>query len=276
MKSRALIQRVFVCSFWITSIFEIVDVKNVKAQQTIVPCAATTTRNFLQNNGICTTAAQNYGMRIYQVGICRNDPNAGVIPDTSSCEFVYENLSGQYVDLGQSSANKTPKLENVTGVGQPANGTYDFIYLRIGNTIDLKGQATVQEGTYFSSNIPDGTGQVLGLTNPASYSIYPNVLTSLGGQCTEINGFEGSIKILNAALQPAPNNNGTCQGAAFASISANATLLLGNSLIITDAIRGIDLRFSTSTDAIGVFVNSGGDYVMGFLSFSLSLGLINS
>lgn len=274
--------------FGSVSVLSSLVITNIPSVEAAIPCSSSVTTADLLND-ICTTSAQNYGLTLYQIGICKNDPLSSNIPDTSSCQLVYENKSGQYVDLGQATSNPAVVLSNTSGVQRPANGTYPYLYLSIGSTVRIKGQATIDTGTYFTSDntyVNPNPGQTstgaLATTNNAQYSVYSSPLYRVGDgspSCFSSNPYGGADALLTSGYQPTTYNSGSnvCPGAAVFALSASMSSLYGQPLTIDQNTKGINLKFSTSSDAIGLFANPNGasiDYVFDFLGFKLSFGLL--
>jgi hypothetical protein len=258
------------------------------AAQAIVPCTSGVTPVDLLNS-ICTTEAATYGITFYQIGLCTNDPLTAQTPNTSSCFFIYNNSAGQYVDIGAQSANRTFTLDTLREDQKPV-GAYPYIYAVWGNSVLMKGEATVSTGRYYTSNTaytnpdPSQTSNgTLGTANGAQYSSFLSPTVRIdGNSCFAPNQVGGGYSILTSNNQPTSFNVGTtaCTGAAKLAVSARTADLFGSTFIIPPTSRGINLQFSTP-EAIGLIANlkvpgnpaGGYDYVFDFRGFRISLVL---
>jgi len=253
-----------------------IDHGNKAVAQVRTPCLPTHTTADLQNI-TCTVAAQTYGITIYKIAICTDNPMPSGVPVLASCESIYNNPSGQYVDLGVSN----PQFANIGldpgSTFPPRSGTYNFIYLQIGTTWNIKATATVASGTWYTSTAlyPDGGGQNTATQTVGSYAVFPNVLTRFDSACQEDNTYGGKGVLLTSSLQPISLSGGVCPGAAYTALSASTTSLLGAPVVITDKTANLNLKFKTTQDSIGLWAASDGTYVFGSLGFQLSLTTSN-
>jgi len=253
-----------------------IDHGNKAVAQVRTPCLPTHTTADLQNI-TCTVAAQTYGITIYRIAICTDHPMPSGGAVLASCESIYNNASGQYVDLGLSN----PEFANIeldpNYTSDPRSGTYNFIYLQIGTTWNIKATATVASGTWYTSTelYNNGDGQNAATQSVGRYAVFPNVMTRFSGACQENNSYGGKNALLTASLQSISLSGGACPGSAFTSLSANATSLLGAPVVITNQTMEIDLRFRTTEDSIGLWAAADGTYVFGSLGFQLNLTTSN-
>lgn len=240
------------------------------AQDITSPCLPTLTTADLQAI-TCTVAAETYGITLYRLAICVNDPMASGIPDLTSCQNIINNPSGFYADI----APNKPAFEGISipGSVKPNDGTYDFVYVQIGTTWKIKAQATVATGTWYTSSqlFPDGGGQAIATQNPADYAEFSNVLVRFSSGCQETNGYGGKTALLTAGLQAINPTGGSCPGAAFTAASANATSLMGSRIVITKETNRIKIDFKSTSGSIGLWAAANGTYVLGSRGFQLKL-----
>ena len=97
-------------------------------------------------NNACYITPNTYKIRVYEMGLCTADPLAGttinssdeVVTDNtitdSSCTPSFQSSTGSLVNLG---GNATQTLTG-TNIRPPA-GSYPYAYIKIKNTIGLKG-----------------------------------------------------------------------------------------------------------------------------------------
>ena len=256
--------------------------------QTVYPCTPSVTPQDLLN-AICTTEATTYGITFYQIALCTSDPLTAATPSTNSCYFIYNNNSGQYTDIGSQSSNRTITLDTLPSDQRPS-GAYPYIYAVWGNTVTMKGEATVSTGRFYTSNTayvnPDPSqtsGGTLGTSNASQYAAFPSPTVRINGNsCFGANQVGGGYSILTSTNQATIYNGGTsaCTGAAKLAVSARTADLFGSTFVVTSNATGIKLRFSTP-EAIGMIANlkipgnpaGGFDYIFDFRGFNLSLVL---
>lgn len=238
------------------------------------PCLPSHTTDYLKINS-CTVGAETYGITIYKLSLCTSDPMSSSTPDLRSCKTLFEKESGQYVDLGTANPNYSNIKIGDLNLSEKSRlkGIYNYIYLQIGTTWDIKARATVSNGTWYTSTevYPGGGGQNKATQTVANFTVFPNVQTLFNSACEQNHDYGGKLALLTSALQPISVSSGTCAGAAYTAMSANATLLLGSPVSMTDRTRIIDLKFLTTQSSIGLWAAADGTYVLGSLGFQLRL-----
>ena len=274
------------------SLYKVLETSSSYAQANPPPPACNPTTDLTVPYSLCTTAARNYQVRFYQIGMCTSNPLLNAAPDTSSCFIIYNNAAGQVVDIGTD--NPLPvQLVSLPSNQRPENIEYPYIFIIWGNTVGIRGQATVSNGTYYTSstsyNNPNYLSQGnLATVNSANYAIYSDTLNFLSNDginaiCTDPNnGVGGRISVLTSSNQPITPAGNTCPGAARIAVSARSADILGSSLRITSNVKGIRFKFS-APEAIGLYANlvdpnnvySGYDYVYGFRGFRVSMTFVD-
>lgn len=246
--------------------------------QVRTPCLPTHTTADLQNI-TCTVGAETYGITIYKLAICASNPMASSTPDLRSCKNLFDSPGGQYVDLGTSNPDYASiKLRDFSDPTERSllNGVYNYVYLQIGTTWNIKAKATVSTGTWYTSSTlyGDGGGQNIATQNLANFTVFPNVMTRFSGACDENNDYGGKGALLTSTLQPITYSSGSCPGAAYTALSANATSLLGAPISISDKTKKFYMKFKTTESSIGLWAASDGTYVFGSLGFQLNLSTL--
>ena len=260
-----------------SGLFEITFIGRAAAQVR-TPCLPTHTTADLQNI-TCTVGAETYGITIYKLAICTNNPMSSSAPDLSSCKNLFDNPGGQYVDLGTSNPEYASiKLRDFSDPQERSllNGVYNYVYLQIGTTWNIKAKATVSTGTWYTSSAlyGDGGGQNTATQNVANFTVFPNVMTRFGSACEENNDYGGKGALLTSTLQPITYSSGACPGASYTALSANTTSLLGSPVSISDKTKKFYMKFKTTESSIGLWAASDGTYVFGSLGFQLNLSTI--
>jgi hypothetical protein len=239
--------------------------------QATTPCLPSHTTADLQNFS-CAVGAETYGITIHKIAICTSDPLSSSTPDLRSCKILFENSVGKYVDLGTAS----PTYPNGITLDQLDKslfiGVYNHIYMQVGTTKNLKAKATVSNGTWYTSTITHpGTEQSKATQNVANYAVYTELGGTFNNGCEQNHDYGGKLVYLSSALQPISISGGTCAGAAYTAMSANATSLLGSPVSITNRTNVIELKIQSTQSSTGLWVDAGPTYVLGSLGFMISL-----
>lgn len=266
-----------------TTLFTTLNLFETQPAWARVPCTSSVTPIDLMNSE-CTTEAVTYGITFYQIGLCTSDPLSTQTPNTSSCFFIFNNSSGQYVDIGSMSGNRTFTLNTLSENEKPI-GPYPYFYAVWNNKVLIKGEATISTGRFYTSNTAyinpdpnDSSIGTLGTTNSAEYASYLSPTLQMNDSCFSRNeDVGGNASILTSNNQPTDYNGekNECTGAAKLAVSARTDILFGSTFIATPTSRGINLQFSTPR-SIGLFANSkapapGYDYVFDYLGPKISL-----
>ena len=240
----------------------------------------------------CYVTPETYKTRIYEMGFCTSDPLAGTYEDgenvvtdntidESTCTSTFESQAGSLVDISPGAVQKLTG-ENI----RPPEGTYPHAYIKLSNTIGLKGKQKVNDVTYYSSS--DGTGT----TNSANYVEWDEKIIDFekGPECEPLaenrvmavsdtfnTGITGTMKAVLSHL-----SNGKHVGTMQADCG-NSTRIFGsfaptNPIIISSDTQGLQVTF-TITDkglsVIGGTINgkevvsrfSSGPFLPGFETF---------
>ena len=241
--------------------------------QATTPCLPSHTTADLQNFS-CAVGAETYGITIHKIAICTSDPLSSSTPDLRSCKILFENSVGKYVDLGTASPTYPngiilDKIDKSLFIG-----VYNHIYMQVGTTKNLKAKATVSNGTWYTStgtHPGGGGGQSIATQTVANYAVHTELNFSFSGGCEMNHAYGGKLTFLTSALQPTTFSNGTCTGAAYNAMSANATSLLGSPVSITNRTNEIELKIQSTQSSTGLWVDAGPTYVLGSLGFMISL-----
>lgn len=244
------------------------------------PCSPTVDLN---NPGWCNFPAETYGITIYQIAICRSNPLATSTPDTSSCFFLYNNSSGQYIDVA-NYLNSGITLNTLNKDERPPNGDYDYVYGLLSNRVNIKGSVTIKRGTYYTtsirnpfvtggSTIAEGTyeGSVASELR-SNYSIFESPMWSDADEDNKPTCFWNGISHLNSNGQPATLDSNICSGATRIAQAAPSEELLGRTLRITDDVKGLDMKFGTSGALILSVYNE--NLVINFNGFDFSIDIL--
>lgn len=234
------------------------------------------------SQGFCVFPAETYGTTIYQIAICKNNPLQSPTPDTSSCFFLYNNSSGQYVDIA-NYLNSGFTLNTLDKDGRPPNGDYDYVYGLFSNIVKIKGSVTIQQVIYYttSTSNPNYNQGALASPDSSSYSVFDSPIWTETDDNDEHVCFDnGSISYLDSNDQPTlltrvvspPLDQFYCTGATRLAMAGSSQRVLGTTIRITDDVKGIDMKFGASR-GLGIY-NSFSNKVIDFQGFDFSLELL--
>ena len=135
--------------------------------------------------GSCYGTPEEYGVTIYKMGLCTDDPKpaaAGSAPDTSSCSFNFEKDDG--VGEAASFAAGGEVDLSATYSSRPDVGEYEFAYIEIKNSFDVKAKygplGDASNTTYFTNGTFGEAGTVTGAsTTPTASDGYATTTAPL-------------------------------------------------------------------------------------------------
>ena len=115
--------------------------------------------------GSCYGTPEEYGVTIYKMGLCTDDPKpaaAGSAPDTSSCSFNFEKVDGEPASF--ASGGEVDLSEEYSS--RPEVGEYEFAYIEINKTFNVKASygpiGDAARTTYFTNGTITEAGTVTG------------------------------------------------------------------------------------------------------------------
>ena len=133
----------------------------------------------------CRATPTKYQVTIYEMGLCSEHPfgtnTAGVngstvsTMDKSTCSPAFTNTAGHTVDIAQFVNGSVDLVGTST---RPANATYGYPYIILGNTFTVNAAVTSTDSNVYYSN---GSG---GATTTSPGTDYADQLTNFfGGSC---------------------------------------------------------------------------------------------
>ena len=178
-KFNLMSKKLLTTALFITSGLTILSHSNpVKAE--VCPSADTITSPsaFGSSVGSCYGTPEEYGVTIYRMGLCTTDPKptaAGSAPDTSSCTFNFEKDDGVGEAASFAAGGEVDLSETYSSA--PAVGEYEFAYIEIKNSFDIKAKygplGDTANTTYFTNGTFGEAGTVTGSsTTPTSSDGY--------------------------------------------------------------------------------------------------------
>ena len=133
----------------------------------------------------CRATPTKYEVTIYEMGVCSEHPfgtnTAGVggssvtTMNKATCSVAFSNSSGFTYDIAEALNSSAPLVGTST---RPANGTYKYPYVILGNNFSVNTAITSTDGnTYYA----DGSG---GATTTSPGTDYDDALTNFyAGSC---------------------------------------------------------------------------------------------
>ena len=125
--------------------------------------------------GSCYGTPEEYGVTIYKMGLCTDDPKpaaAGSAPDTSSCSFNFEKDDGVGESASFESGGEVDLSEEYSS--RPEVGTYTYAYIEINNNFDIKASygpiGDTARTTYFTNGTVTEAGTVTGASTTPTAS----------------------------------------------------------------------------------------------------------
>ena len=214
----------------------------------------------------CYITPETYKTRIYEMGLCTSDPLAGTYEDgenvvtdntidESNCTPVLQSESGSLVNISPGEAQFLAG-ENI----RPPVGTYSYAYIKLSNTLGLKGKQKVNGVTYYSSS--DGTGT----TNIANYVEWDEKIIDFekGPECEPLaenrrmavsetfnTGITGTMK---AVLSNLSNGKyvGTMQADCGDSTRIFGSFAPTNPITISSETQGLQVTFTITDKGLSV------------------------
>ena len=137
------------------------------------------------SGGDCYGTPEEYGVTIYKMGLCTEDPKptaVGSAPDTSSCSFNFEKDDGVGEAASFAAGGEVDLSEAYSS--RPDVGEYEFAYIEIKNSFDIKAKygplGDSANTTYFTNGTLGESGTVTGSsTTPTASDGYATTTAPL-------------------------------------------------------------------------------------------------
>ena len=213
----------------------------------------------------CRATPTKYQVTIYEMGLCSEHPFGTNTPgangstvttmDKSTCSPAFANTTGHTVDIAQFVNGSTDLVGTNT---RPANATYGYPYIILGNTFTVNTAVTSTDSNVYYSN---GSG---GATTTAPGSDYADQLTNFfGGSC--YSGYIGATIPIGTIDGFLTNNSlvrrdstdfagGECTGVT----RLVGVINLANPFSITSETRRLQFNFVVSDYGVELDVNGSG------------------
>ena len=190
-------KKLLTTALFLTSGLTILSHSNaVKAEACPDPSAITSPNDFgdgtsfiATTGGSCYGTPEEYGVTIYKMGLCTENPapsSAGSTPNTSSCSFNFEKDDGIGEAASFAACGEVDLSETYSS--RPDVGEYEFAYIEIKNTFDIKAYygpiGDTDRTTYFTNGTLSEAGTVTGAsaspTDSGEYATTEAPLTTFG------------------------------------------------------------------------------------------------
>jgi len=216
----------------------------VKAQ-TMPVCPASGTAANLSATGACRGTPDRYEITVYEMGLCTADPLSGGNYDSTTCTATFTSAGGTNANLA-GGASVTLGSSSSGGGTRPADGSYGWAYIIIGNTFGLRGEYELVGGTLAGVYGSDSSGTAVKGGTPTDFT---ETLTNFdpSGACTPTAWENVGSGRLDAAITDSSLTTATsCTG---------VTRIVGSfapstPIVIDPATTGIQVTFSVTNNGM--------------------------
>jgi len=179
-------KKLLTTALFITSGLTILSHSNpVKAEACPSADTITSPSAFGSSVGSCYGTPEEYGVTIYKMGLCTTDPKptaVGSAPDTSSCSFNFEKDDGVGEAASFAAGGEVDLSETYSS--RPDVGEYEFAYIEIKNSFDIKAKygplGDTANTTYFTNGTLGSASTVTGSsTTPTASDGYATTTAPL-------------------------------------------------------------------------------------------------
>ena len=218
----------------------------------------------------CRATPDGYEITVYKMGLCPTSPITGTTFDISGCETTYSNPGGQKAQLVNSDGTPaTVDLATVGDLPKPANGSYPYAYILMGNTFGITETATFADATWRStSTTAQDTSS--GSYNGHTYSVGSGSATTAQQGDTLLENFGSNTPAcsvtgepvtggsIDAILLGADQETGTTVSGGYcpSSVYIGGVMNLNSAIEITDATTGLLAQFVTTNNGTTIMPNA--------------------
>ena len=213
---------------------------------------------FNVTGGSCSGTPDEYGVTVYKMGLCVNDPTpaAGSAADYSTCSLSFEDTSGSAASFAAGGSVALP----ASLATRPDDGTYGYAMILISTTFDIKATYGPLAGnTYYSTPSSVGSTGTPDTVGPASVNPVPtnsfNPSVSCDSQDT-VSGSSGPMTgtLLNSSEERIPDSTAvtSCAGATYILGVVNLT----SPVTIDETVTALDATFTVTNNGTTVALNN--------------------
>ena len=141
--------------------------------------------NALGANGYCKTTPEKYGVKVFKMGFCTQNPGnpsgagarEGQNPDYSSCSWSLESTDGIDAEFSATTSIDLPQGSS----SKPAAGTYSYAVMIMSKDLRIKGKYGPVGGTTYYSKNANSLTDYAGTTDINEYDFTTAPLVSFTG-----------------------------------------------------------------------------------------------
>mgnify|MGYP003330737498 FL=1 len=141
--------------------------------------------NALGANGYCKTTPEKYGVKVFKMGFCTQNPGnpsgagarEGQNPDYSSCSWSLESTDGIDAEFSATTSIDLPQGSS----SKPAAGTYSYAVMIMSKDLRIKGKYGPVGGTTYYSKDANSLTDYAGTTDINEYDFTTAPLVSFTG-----------------------------------------------------------------------------------------------
>ncbi len=220
------------------------------------------------DKGFCRGTPDTYGVTVYKMGFCTNDPGdpdgasgsirAGLLPDYAGCTWTYENENGESAVFSSGGVVEL----NSAFASSPAVGNYPHAVMIISKDFKIKGSygpipISGTDTTFYSTTTFQQSS-----TNSSNYGVTTAPLTTFWSGCTastEENTVDGGTidaYLLDSAGKIIVNNSSLeeCSG----QEKLLGVMNMDSAVNITPATNGLKMTFKVANNGMSVTCNDSG------------------
>jgi len=210
--------------------------------------------------GSCAGTPDEYGVTVYKMGLCVNDPTpgAGSAADYSSCSLSFEDTSGSAASFAAGGSVALP----ASLATRPDDGTYSYAMILISTTFNIKATyGPLGDGTtYYSTSTSIGSTGTPDIAGPAT--VNPVLTNSFNpGSCDSqdtVSGSSGPMTgtLLNSSEERIPDSTAvtSCAGANYIL----GVVALTSPVTIDETVTALDATFTVTNNGTTIASNQSG------------------
>ena len=230
-------------------------------------------------NGFCRGTPSVYGITVYKMGFCTNNPIAagpGAKADYSTCQFTYtsSSASGTPASFAAGSSLALP----ASGTSFPKIGSYDYAIIELAPTFKIADSfGPFGDGlTYYSTSATTSTGSPASTTSGAAATFthqmntFDDGISCVASDTVSISGASLTGALLNGSKELIVNSSAIkCPGVSkLLGIAKLAT-----PVTISAKTKGLTATFTVTDNGSSIFCDGKG--MMGCDNIEFSSGPFN-
>ena len=251
---------------------------------------------YKDTGGNCDLTPDVYGVQIYKMGFCGDNPlegiiyegtEAGITPSTEeSCINTFLNQAGESLSLGVNTLVPLAESNSV----MPEQGTYPYVFIELSPVFEIAGSYGPINGTtmFSDSLIDEHNGAVVkgGSMKTASIKLktFQTEMCNSAAQGDITDHGTLSAVLLDSNYQTfaqagTGNDSTQVEDCGTGVDRLLAVMTLSSPISITSSTKGLDALFSIEDSGINLYYNGDGqfsDWGMGLGPFSVKFNVIEN